>query len=133
MLETPSLSLIERALDYSSARQEALAENIANIDTPGYQRKDASFADVLAAANEPQGLGAPLAGLTSDPRHIPIGASPAGPIEIDTDNSGAMRADGNNVDMDAEMAKLAQNQVYYQTLSELAGQQFSGLKYVIQH
>lgn len=133
MLETPTLSLIERGLDYSSAEQEALADNVANIDTPGYQRKDASFAEVLAQANEPQGNGAPLVGLTSDPRDLPIGPQAAGPIQMVTDDSGPMRIDGNNVDMDAEMAKLAQNQLYYQTLSELAGRQFSDLKYVIQH
>ena len=123
MLETPTLSLIERALDYSSTRQEALADNIANIDTPGYQRKDASFESVLAAANDSDGAGAPLIGQTNDPRDFPIGPSSAGP----------MRVDGNNVDMDAEMAKLAQNQIYYQTLTELAGRQFSDLKYVIEH
>lgn len=133
MLDTPTLSLIERGLDYSSARQGALADNIANVDTPGYQRKDASFEQVLAAANDTSGVGAPLTGLTSDPGHIPIGPQSAGAIEVDTDSSGPMRIDGNNVDMDAEMAKLAQNQLYYQTLTELAGRQFSDLKYVIEH
>ncbi len=134
MLETPTLSLMERALDYASKRQDALADNVANIDTPGYQRKDASFSDVLAAASTDQDdAGAPLTGLQSDPRDIPIGPNAAGPIQVVTDHSGAMRQDGNNIDMDAEMAKLAQNQVYYQTLTEIVSRQFSDLKYVIQH
>lgn len=133
MLETPTLSLIERALDYSSTRQEALADNIANIDTPGYQRKDASFESVLAAANDADSAGTALTGQTNDPRDFPIGPSSAGPVQIETDAAGPMRVDGNNVDMDAEMAKLAQNQIYYQTLTELAGRQFSDLKYVIEH
>ena len=132
MLETPTLSLVERALDYASKRQEALADNIANIDTPGYQRKDASFADVLAASNGGDASGQ-LAGLTADPRDIPIGPRADGAIQVETDPSGPMRIDGNNVDIDAEMARLAQNQVYYQTLTEIAGRQFSDMKYVISH
>lgn len=134
MLETPTLSLAERALDYASTRQDALADNVANIDTPGYQRKDASFADVLASAQaDPNDPGAPLTGQQSDPQDIPIGPNTKGAIEVTTDNSGAMRQDGNNVDMDSEMAKEAQNQVYYQTLTEIVTRQFSDLKYVIEH
>jgi flagellar basal-body rod protein FlgB len=48
-----------------------------------------------------------------------------------TDTSGAMRADGNNVDVDTEMSKLAKNQIYYQAVSEFMGDQLSNLKYVI--
>jgi flagellar basal-body rod protein FlgB len=131
ILNTPTLSVLQDALDYSSARQSALAANIANINTPGYQRKDASFESVLAAAdpNNPTG---DMTAETDDPEQFQFGGAASGKIAIDTDSSGAMRLDGNNVDMDVEMGRLAKNQIYYQGLTELVSNQFSGLKFVIE-
>jgi flagellar basal-body rod protein FlgB len=51
--------------------------------------------------------------------------------DVVTDNNGSMRADGNNVDIDAESARLAAAQIYYQGTAQLLQNQFSNLKYVI--
>ena len=131
MLDSPTLSVLSEALDYSSARQSALADNIANINTPGYQRKDASFASVLAMAN-PENQTANLSAEIDDPGQIQFNPAADGKIAIETDTGGAMRLDGNNVDMDVEMGRLAKNQIYYQGLTELVSNQFSGLKFVIE-
>ena len=129
MLETPLLNVLERAMDYSSMRQSALSDNIANINTPGYQRKDISFDQVLATAGSTNSSAALE---TSDPRHFSSAATTSGdkPAVI-THQGGAMRMDGNNVDIDSEMSKLAQNQIYYQALAQLTASQFTNLKSVI--
>ncbi len=135
MLDTPIMSLLERSLDYSSTQQAAISANLSNVNTPGYERKDASFATVLAQATDgATDQSAPLPGLINQPGHIPIdGAytSPTGGVPVVTDTSGEMRIDGNNVDVDTEMSKLAENQIYYQAVSQFMGGQLSNLKYVI--
>ena len=134
IINSPTLSVLQSALDYASTRQGALADNIANINTPGYQRKDASFASVLAAA-DPSGesAGGALSLERDDPGQLDFAGDPAsGKVSIETDSGGAMRVDGNNVDLDIEMGRLAKNQIYYQGLAELVGNQFAGLRFVIE-
>jgi flagellar basal-body rod protein FlgB len=130
MLDTPVLNLVSRALDYASTRQDVLANNIANANTPGFRRKDASFEDVLAMAQG--GSAARISQIKNNARHMfGSGDNATSDVEIVETNDGAMRVDGNNVDMDAEMSRLAQNQIYYQALGQIASGQFSSLKYVI--
>src|SRR4051812_784088 len=89
---------LEKALEGSTLRQTALASNLANVNTPGYQRKDVDFHTALQAAFEGG----------SDPRE-------AG-FSVQTDANAAMRADGNSVDPDVEAARLSQNALEYQSL-----------------
>lgn len=91
---------LERALSGASLRQEALAENLANVNTPGYQRRDVDFQGALRSAMESGKA-----------------AVAATPMEITTDPSAPMRADGNSVDVDAEAAGLAKNGLEYQALT----------------
>ena len=93
---------LERAMQGSTLRQEALSENLANVNTPGYRRRDVDFHSALQAA------------------------MPAGREAVETTAFGAevdaaspMRADGNSVDVDAESANLAENALEYQALSSV--------------
>ena len=130
MLETPTLNLLERALDYASTRQEVLSNNISNANTPAYRRKDASFDDILAMAQG--GTAARISQINQATRKMFAGglAGKTG-FDIVETGEGSMRVDGNNVDMDAEMSRLAQNQIYYETCSQITSGQFSALKGVI--
>ena len=101
LFDTAHLAL-ERALQGAALRHEALSENIANVNTPGYQRRDVDFHSALQAAM-PAGRGA----LAS----VPFAAS--------VDGAAPVRADGNSVDMDAEAAGLAQNALEYEALSQV--------------
>ena len=96
---------LEQALAGSALRQKALADNLANANTPGFQRSDVDFQSTLAGALD--------AG--DDAAHV-------GQIAFSavTDGSGPQRADGNNVQVDAEMAKLNENSVTYQALVAVA-------------
>jgi flagellar basal-body rod protein FlgB len=100
-------TVLERALSGSAERQTVLANNVANANTVGYKRSDVDFQSTLAQALD--GPGAASQGQVADMSFTP-----------QTDTSATMRADGNSVDMDAEMAKLSENSVAYQALISIA-------------
>ena len=87
----------------SSARQSALANNVANANTPGYKRVDVDFHKVMEEALSD--------GLT--PATSTVGLD----FSAKSDGSGATRGDGGNVDPDIEMASLAENSLEYQALA----------------
>ena len=95
LFDTTQLAL-ERAIEGAGKRHEALAANLANANTPGYQRVDVDFHGALAAAM----------GSGDDSRTAVenLSFSPAKDA-----SAGATRADGSTVDVDAESAKLAAN------------------------
>jgi flagellar basal-body rod protein FlgB len=97
------------AMRGATARQQALSDNLANVDTPGYVRKDVDFHGALQAALA--GAGTPTAAASSLDS-MSFGAQP--------DTSGAMRVDGNSVDVDKESSQLAQNALEYQSLEQVA-------------
>ena len=100
LFDTTQLAL-ERAISGASTRQEALAANIANADTPGYQRVDVDFHGALAAAMGASDQSSALAQTSFAPQ---------------ADRSaGAVKADGSTVDVDAESAKLAANALDQET------------------
>jgi flagellar basal-body rod protein FlgB len=121
MVRRSSLHLLEQALDVASFRQRLLSDNIANAETPGYKRKDIAFSTHLKRA---------LAGKVTHPRHMAINARPAGSVAFIFQESVA-RNDGNNVDIEVEMAELAKNTLYYQGLARQVSQYLANLRMVI--
>jgi len=111
------IKITEKALDAAWLRNEAISQNIANVDTPGYKRKTVEFEKYLDGALD----GFKLKGNVSNEKHIPIGRIDAEKLEIKavSDNRGLdYRIDGNNVDIDNEMASLAKNTIRYNMLVE---------------
>jgi flagellar basal-body rod protein FlgB len=106
MLFDTTQQALQAAISGASARQNALAANIANADTPGYRRVDVDFHSALAAA---MGSGDPSGSLAS------LSFTP----QADR-SAGATRADGNTVDIDAESAKLAANALDQQAAVQVA-------------
>ena len=130
---TDSLDFHSKALVLRSQRQQTIAGNIANADTPGYAGRDMNFADALRDAT---GSGGNVARTgkswssdgRSDGRHIalPVVGGSGG---IGTDGDGAYTVqtqptmDGNSVDLDRERAAFADNAVRYEaTLRFINGQ-----------
>jgi flagellar basal-body rod protein FlgB len=130
--DTPTLQVAERALDRTSLRQRVLAHNLANVNTPGYQRRDVPFENHLKAAQKnlrvSGGSSTALPMRTTDPRHFTESNSffRVSSPEI-TLSSGPMRMDGNSIDPDMEMAALAENELRYAVLTRIAGGQIRGL------
>ena len=92
---------LEKAIMGASARQQAIAENLANVDTPGYQRVDVDFHTTLRNAMA-QGN---LQGATFSPQR---------------DASAQVRPDGSTVDADVEAAAQARNGLEYETLVQVS-------------
>ncbi|HEY4280284.1 MAG TPA: flagellar basal body protein [Conexibacter sp.] len=97
---------LESAAQGASMRQQALTNNLANINTPGYQRQDVDFHSALQAAQ----------------------ASGVDPTTIDyqpqTDPTRVVRADGSGLDVDEEGANLAENSLEYQAIVQVMSSRF---------
>ena len=126
------LSFHTQALRARDQRQQVLASNIANADTPGYKARDLDFRTALQGALQ----GTPAAGgttlATTTPGHLagkPGLASEAG-LLYRTPAQGSV--DGNTVDMDAERAAFADNAVHYEFNLTRLSQQIKGMLAVIQ-
>jgi flagellar basal-body rod protein FlgB len=99
---------LERFLTLASDREQTIAGNMANVDTPGYQTRDINFKQTMLNA----AFGGEEAQLT------PVVSRVQGLLE---------RPDGNNVDLDRESLLLAQSQLQYQMGTQLVKSQFHQL------
>lgn len=124
-VEMQSVNMFQDALDGGSKRHEAISDNMANVNTPGYKRKEVSFQDELKEAYLGEKPEVPL--FKGHPKHMDLRTNP--PVEptmnrVDDTN---MRNDDNNVDPDRQMAKMSKNSMYYSGLSQFMNQQFQTL------
>jgi flagellar basal-body rod protein FlgB len=127
---TGRTKVVEKALDGAWLRNEAIAQNISNVNTPGYKRKSVAFEEVLSQAMDKSSF----KGLRTDQRHIPIGSSSIDEVDIKVSEEPRalqMRLDGNNIDIDSEMASMAKNSIQYNTLMQRLAGQFRSIKSVI--
>lgn len=134
ILDGGALAAARAALTGLSRRHEATSANIANIDTPGYQRRGVQFEAALR-----QTLRSQLDG-PDDPRilrrthegHLAAGSGPGGSqrgsVPRDLISS---RNDGNNVSIDEEMLILADTQIRFQALTQTLGRRLNTLRSVI--
>ena len=116
-----AFSFQQQALGLRAYRQQVLADNIANSDTPNYKARDVDFASALKEVVAGRG-GASLPLATTAARHL-LGVATAGPAPLLY--RGVMQAsvDGNSVDMDTERAQFADNALRYEAgLTFLSGQ-----------
>ena len=129
-----TVGMLRNAMAGASTAHSAIANNIANVNTPDFRRTDVSFKDALAATEAGEGDPDELALATDDPRQIPIGGAQAPePFAITStvDDTTRMRVDGSNVDVDQEMAKLSLNSAYAQTMGQLLQNQYTRLRKAI--
>lgn len=120
------INVLDKAADASNLRNELISNNIANVSTPNYKRKDIDFESMLQAE---------LAGSSSLSTAVDKvnGNLELLDPQVYTDNSTlSYRLDGNNVDIATEEAYLAENQIRYQALVDLMNQEFSRYKTVLQ-
>lgn len=111
--------ILGKAVQGTWARNEAIASNIANVDTPGYKRKDVVFETYLNQAMQGNGK------ITSKE------LDRIKPKTVTDNSSMSYRLDGNNVDVDAEMGYLAENQLRYNALVSQVNYNFSRIKSVL--
>ncbi len=119
------INVLDRAADASWTRDELIANNLANVDTPGYKRQDISFERELQRA---------LGNSRYQTMDEKVGNLRAGEVtgRVYTDGkSYSYRYDGNNVDVDAENTYLAENQITYHALVTSIKEEFKNLKSVM--
>ncbi len=99
-------AILERLMQATEKRHRVLTSNIANTDTPNYKAKDVNFKDYIT------GEAAGITITATDPKHLQP-AGPAGKAEVLTETS-QQWGDGNNVELDMEIAKMTENGLLHQ-------------------
>jgi len=123
-----SIDAMEQALSASTLKQRVHSANIANVDTPNYKSKKVDFQAALDTAMNKQNLSS----YKTDNRHLSFGnESSIGITRVLTNNSTQYSNNGNNVDMDVEMAELAKNQLWYNAVTERVNGKLNSLSSVI--
>lgn len=119
------VNVLDKAADASWKREQTIANNIANVDTPGYKRQDVEFESVLKRElgnSKYTSLDEKVSSLHLD--HLQA--------KERTEYAGfAYRLDGNNVDIDTENVELASETLRYLGLTDSINQEFTRLKSVI--
>ena len=130
LVNTSTIDIGSRAMAAASLRHEVLSNNIANVNTPNFRRSHVRFEDLL---KKELGLDDNLLMkvVRTHDRHLPIPFGGKARAVIEQDATTNMRVDGNNVDIDIEMAEVAKNQLYYSALANAVGGHISKLKSVI--
>jgi flagellar basal-body rod protein FlgB len=118
---------LQRSLGKTTERQSLLLGNLANVNTPGYKRKDMDFSLALAEAeNSPR-----VTLRVTDPRHIGGEEGETRGFQQEEEDSRSIRSDGNSVDMEREVAALTETQLHYSAVSLSSKRFFQGLRDVI--
>lgn len=117
-----NLTMLEKSLDASVLRREVIANNIANVDVPGFKRSEVTFEAELKRALDSQRSveqDEPLSTLHKG--HIAYRQ----PRSIDSvkamvhaDYNSSMRNDGNNVDIEDEVMKMVKNQLHFSLITD---------------
>jgi flagellar basal-body rod protein FlgB len=106
--------LLADMIQGTSARHRVLASNLANAETPGYQAQDVTFSAALESAR----------------------AGAAGPLvtmRLEAEPGVAVRQDGNTVDLDRQMVKLAQNTGWHNTMLQILNSRLAVMRQAIQN
>jgi flagellar basal-body rod protein FlgB len=109
ILTSQKNAVLVKSLDARMARNSAITNNIANAETPGFKRTVVKFEESLASAIN----GSKLKGSTTSGKHIRIGRGNVARtnFEVFKPNDATLASGVNNVDIDREMADLAENQI----------------------
>ena len=112
--DIPILSMLRHRMQWHQERQQVLAENVANSDTPGFRPRDLREPDFRGAAANAGGVTL----VRSDAGHFGLGGGTSG-FQIDRSTAADVRPAGNAVSLEDEMMKVAQNQMDHQAATAL--------------
>lgn len=110
------LANLQSALGRTTQRHSLIADNLANVNTPGFKRKDVDFNIILDAQ--------------MNPGKVSMQQMRDQQIQQASDQT-SLRLDGNNVDMEREVMSMAETELRYETLTQLTTGYFSELKSAI--
>ena len=119
------INVLDKAADASWIRNEAISNNIANADTPGYKRQDVAFESELEKALSSVRYS------TMDDKVANLSTDRLEPRTYTDYASYSYRLDGNNVDIETENVVLAKNQIKYEGLLQSITQEFKNIRSVL--
>lgn len=119
------INVLDKAADVSWTRETLITNNLANVNTPNYKRKDIDFQSALK--NE---LGK-FQYTSLDEKIANVDLSRLNPAVYTDSSNYSYRLDGNNVDVDTEEVELASEQIKYQALTRSITSEFERLRTVI--
>lgn len=127
MLQTNAynyINVLDKALDASNLRETVISNNMANINTPGYKRREVDFESLLRQELD----NIKWNSLDEKINDVQLSHLNAG-VHFDMQAYGYdYRLDGNNVDVDVENTELASEQLRYQLIADSVTQEFSRLQ-----
>ena len=126
------LNFHAQALRVRDQRQQVLASNIANADTPNYKARDLDFKTTLQGALKGTGAPGGVVMATTAPGHLAGNPGMAADANLLYRTPAQGSVDGNTVDMDAERAAFADNAIHYEFNLTRLSQQIKGLLAAIQ-
>ena len=128
-----TLDILHRSMDVSMLRQDVIADNIANADTPNFKRSFINFESQLRSGLESDGSRGPQAAMTHE-RHIPFHQ----PIDYRSvrpnrqlDYLTTADNNGNNVDIEEESMNFLNSQLLYTLMTDSVTRQFSRVNLVL--
>jgi flagellar basal-body rod protein FlgB len=115
--------VLNAVLDVTQLRQRVIANNIANVSTKGFRKKSVQFQEFLNSfVRQPA-----VEGRRTDPRHVMV-PKPIQNPSVYEPQTGLNDTGLNNVDVDKEMAELAENHLFFNVGARLLAGTFNGLK-----
>ena len=137
--------VMTKAMDGLSRRHQAIASNLANVETPNYHRRDVNFEGALNRAIQTATHQSAITRQASNDEALPLQTTRAGhiamgqadtsvedvPLTVSEIKDQAYRTDGNSVDVENEMAQLAKNTQRYVALSNMQSHTLRSLRAVI--
>jgi flagellar basal-body rod protein FlgB len=112
-----SPKVMKKSLDLMSSRQSVITSNVGNVDTPGFKASEIDFQGQLREALGSKGQ---LNLQATNDKHFAPKSSNISSLTADPfEEEDAAKSNGNNVDVDKEMAKMAENQIFYNAVIQL--------------
>jgi len=129
-IEDKTMKALAASIKFRQMRQELIGSNIANADTPGYKSKRLDFEAALQRALD---VDENMEMTTSESEHFDVGNGGFNNLqpEIYDDPNGIVSDDGNTVDRDAELAKMAENRILHDAAVKLLNKKLGMTKYVL--
>jgi flagellar basal-body rod protein FlgB len=126
-----TLSILEKALDLRSKKHNVIASNIANMDTPDYKAFDLIIEKELQKTS---GRKKNVSLNQTNQAHMQPHRQKAEGVSVQMEDTHglSLRGDGNTVDIDKQMAKMAENTLKYKAAAQIIHKKFQGLKSAIQ-
>ena len=123
LFDKEHLGVLKKAVDVYARRHQVTAQNISNVETPGYRAQRVKFEEMLS------GEQMKLRGYRTHANHIPIGGVDPGSardeiVDADMDYDNGV----NNVDVDQQMTNLATNDLSYRMATRLLSMRYSVLR-----